>query len=64
MVIKVFKDMHVLLQVQNGIATYMTWTTLATLINLAIVMDYDGQLSKADAGTVCLSFLLVIMILW
>ncbi|XP_062377580.1 uncharacterized protein LOC134066305 isoform X2 [Sardina pilchardus] len=50
--------------VQNGIATYMTWTTLATLINLAIVMDYDGQLSRADAGTVCLSFLTVLMILW
>lgn len=35
-----------------------------TLINLAVVMDYDGQLSKEDAGTVCLSILLVVVVFW
>lgn len=50
--------------VQNGLAVYTAWTTLATLINLTIVMDYNGQLSKLDAGTVSLSILTVEVLVW
>ncbi|KAL2085131.1 hypothetical protein ACEWY4_018451 [Coilia grayii] len=50
--------------VQNGIGVYTTWTTLATLINLTIVMDFNGQLSTLDAATVSLSILLVEVLVW
>ncbi|XP_012671514.3 uncharacterized protein LOC105890087 [Clupea harengus] len=50
--------------VQNGIGIYTTWTTIATLINLTIVMDYNGQLSTLDAGTVSFSILLVEVVVW
>ncbi|KAG5268586.1 hypothetical protein AALO_G00214190 [Alosa alosa] len=50
--------------VQNAIGVYTTWTTIATLINLTIVMDYNGQVSTLDAGTVSLSILLVEVLVW
>ncbi|KAL2097390.1 hypothetical protein ACEWY4_006597 [Coilia grayii] len=49
--------------VQNGIAIYTTWTTIATLINFTVVMNVYG-LSKTDAATVSLSFLLIEVLLW
>ncbi|XP_063075161.1 uncharacterized protein si:dkey-29d8.3 [Engraulis encrasicolus] len=49
--------------VQNGIAIYTTWTTIATLINLTIVMDLSG-VSKTNAATVSLCFLLIEVLLW
>ncbi|XP_028818342.1 uncharacterized protein LOC114769472 [Denticeps clupeoides] len=50
--------------VQNGLATYTTWTTIATLINLNIVLAYDAGMSQSDAGTVALSILLVEACVW
>ncbi|XP_022089421.1 uncharacterized protein LOC110978606 [Acanthaster planci] len=45
--------------IQNGLATYATWVTIATLINFAIVLRYWGGMSQSDASTVSLSILLV-----
>ncbi|KAG5286839.1 hypothetical protein AALO_G00019340 [Alosa alosa] len=49
--------------VQNGIAVYTTWTTIATLINLTIVLDVSG-VSKTDAATVSLCLLLIEVLGW
>ncbi|XP_012683319.2 uncharacterized protein si:dkey-29d8.3 [Clupea harengus] len=49
--------------VQNGIAVYTTWTTIATLINLTIVMGISG-VSKTNAATVSLSLLLIEVLGW
>ncbi|XP_038664411.1 uncharacterized protein si:ch211-161h7.5 [Scyliorhinus canicula] len=43
--------------VQNGVAVYATWTTVATLINFAIVLTYSGGITTATSGTVSLSIL-------
>uniref|UniRef100_A0A3P8WJI0 Uncharacterized LOC103377224 n=1 Tax=Cynoglossus semilaevis TaxID=244447 RepID=A0A3P8WJI0_CYNSE len=40
--------------VQNGVMIYTTWTTLATLINLTIVLTYEVEMSPVDAATVFL----------
>uniref|UniRef100_A0A3Q0T5E6 Si:ch211-161h7.5 n=1 Tax=Amphilophus citrinellus TaxID=61819 RepID=A0A3Q0T5E6_AMPCI len=40
------------LQVQNGVMIYTTWTTVATLLNLTIVLAYEAQMSQEDAATV------------
>ncbi|XP_057178210.1 uncharacterized protein si:ch211-161h7.5 isoform X2 [Triplophysa rosa] len=50
--------------VQNGIATYATWTTIATLLNFTIVLSYNAGMSKSDAATVSLSILLGEVIAW
>lgn len=53
-----------LLQVQNGIAIYATWTTIASLVNLTIVLTNDGNMSQTDAGTLALSVLTVVLFVW
>ncbi|XP_067233552.1 uncharacterized protein si:ch211-161h7.5 [Chanodichthys erythropterus] len=50
--------------VQNGIATYTTWTTIATLINFTVVLRYDAGMTQSDAATVSLSILLGEAISW
>ncbi|XP_051971065.1 uncharacterized protein si:ch211-161h7.5 [Xyrauchen texanus] len=50
--------------VQNAIATYTTWTTIATLINFTIVLNYDAGMTRSDAGTVSLSILLGEVVAW
>ncbi|XP_035286492.1 uncharacterized protein si:dkey-29d8.3 [Anguilla anguilla] len=50
--------------VQNGIGVYATWTTIATLLNFTIVLDYNAGVSKEDAATVSLSLLLIEVIAW
>ncbi|XP_026794068.3 uncharacterized protein si:ch211-161h7.5 [Pangasianodon hypophthalmus] len=50
--------------VQNGLAVYTTWTSIATLINLTIVVSYDAGMSKSGAATLSLSLLLVEVIVW
>ncbi|TRY91978.1 hypothetical protein DNTS_014577 [Danionella cerebrum] len=50
--------------VQNGIAVYTTWTTIATLINFTIVLSYEAGMTQSDAATVSLSFLLGEAIAW
>ncbi|XP_017308183.1 uncharacterized protein si:ch211-161h7.5 [Ictalurus punctatus] len=50
--------------VQNGLAVYTTWTSIATLINLTIVVSYDAGMSKSDAATLSLSLLSVEVLVW
>ncbi|XP_038067348.1 uncharacterized protein LOC119737231 [Patiria miniata] len=45
--------------IQNGMALYATWVTIATLLNFAIVLSYWGGMDQSDASTVSLSVLLV-----
>ncbi|KAA0704748.1 hypothetical protein E1301_Tti000937 [Triplophysa tibetana] len=50
--------------VQNGIATYATWTTIATLLNFTIVLNYNAGMNKSDAATLSLSILLGEVVAW
>ncbi|XP_062841302.1 uncharacterized protein si:ch211-161h7.5 [Trichomycterus rosablanca] len=50
--------------VQNGIAVYTTWTSIASLINFTITLSYDAGMNKTDAATLALSLLLVAVIAW
>ncbi|AWP20611.1 Hypothetical protein SMAX5B_001584 [Scophthalmus maximus] len=50
--------------IQNGVAIYATWTTIASMINLAIVLNYNASLSPTDAATVSLSILTAVLIVW
>ena len=50
--------------VQNGLAIYATWVTIATLLNLCVVMAYVGTVSQHVASTVCLSILLLLIVVW
>lgn len=50
--------------IQNGVAIYTTWTTIATLINLTIVMTYEANMSGSDAATVSLCLLTVEVLVW
>ncbi|XP_056307091.1 uncharacterized protein si:ch211-161h7.5 [Danio aesculapii] len=52
------------IMVQNGIAIYTTWTTIATLINFTIVLRYEAGMTDSDAATVSLSVLLGEAIAW
>lgn len=52
------------LLVQNGLLFYGTWTTIATLLNLAIVLRYEGHLSSSTASIISLSLLGVLVIFW
>uniref|UniRef100_A0A3B3RXQ7 Si:dkey-29d8.3 n=1 Tax=Paramormyrops kingsleyae TaxID=1676925 RepID=A0A3B3RXQ7_9TELE len=51
------------LQVQNGIGLYATWTTVATLLNFTVALQHNAGVSKYDAATVALVQLLVEVIL-
>ncbi|XP_034002716.1 uncharacterized protein LOC117495542 [Trematomus bernacchii] len=50
--------------VQNGVMIYTTWTTIATLINLTIVLTYDVGMSPLDAATISYCFLTVVLLVW
>lgn len=49
------------IMVQNGLGVYAAWTTIATLLNMAIVMVYEGNpaVDNDVACTVALSILVV-----
>ncbi|XP_062843930.1 uncharacterized protein si:dkey-29d8.3 [Trichomycterus rosablanca] len=58
------KDLYCInILVQNGIAAYATWTTIATLLNLAVVLN-TASVSLTNAATVSLSILLLEVIVW
>lgn len=50
-------------QVQNGIATYATWTTIATLLNFTVVLSI-ASVSPTNAATASLCILLLEVIIW
>ncbi|XP_064643550.1 uncharacterized protein LOC135497650 [Lineus longissimus] len=49
---------------QNGMALYATWTSVATLLNLAMVLTYIAGVDNAVACTSSLSILAVELVLW
>ena len=60
-------DLHlcgVCQEVQNGLALYATWTTIATHINLTIVLDYDAEMLPGNAAMVTLSVLTCVLLAW
>uniref|UniRef100_M4A525 Si:ch211-161h7.5 n=1 Tax=Xiphophorus maculatus TaxID=8083 RepID=M4A525_XIPMA len=44
--------------VLNGVMIYTTWTTIATLLNLTIVLKYEANMSTADSAFVVENFVL------
>ncbi|XP_053316218.1 uncharacterized protein LOC128483922 [Spea bombifrons] len=50
--------------VHNGIAVYATWTTVASLLNFAVVLTYNGGYPNSTSTTVALSILAFEVILW
>lgn len=57
--------------IQNGIAFYAAWVTIATLINFGLVLTYKDGSDLSDigvaqdvSGTICLSIALVEVMVW
>lgn len=48
----------------NGVAMYATWTSIATLLNLAHVFVYRGEILESSASTAILVILLVELIVF
>ncbi|KAI7809184.1 hypothetical protein IRJ41_001792 [Triplophysa rosa] len=53
----------IIVLVQNGIATYATWTTIATLLNFTVVLDM-ASVSPTNAATASLCILLLEVVTW
>lgn len=49
---------------QNGLAIYATWSTIAMILNLDVVLIYEANMEISLAGTVSLSLLFLSIILW
>lgn len=52
------------LLVQNGLAFYATWVTIAPLLNVAIVLHYIGKVAMDTSCTIALSILVVEILAW
>jgi len=50
--------------VQNGLIFYATWTTVATLINVAVVIAYRGGASTLTASIISISVLAALAVAW
>ncbi|XP_034562851.1 uncharacterized protein LOC117829331 [Notolabrus celidotus] len=50
--------------IQNGVAIYATWTTIASLVNLTIVLVDNAKMSNPDAALVSLCVLTVVLLVW
>ena len=48
----------------NGLAIYTTWTTIASLINLATALTYSGGVDQRAACLTSLSLLVIIHCTW
>ena len=51
----------------NGVFFYATWTTIASLINLAVILQYTatiGIFTATQSGTVSLSLLLIVLVIY
>ncbi len=48
----------------NGIAVYATWTTIATLLNFGMALQYVGEVDDETTSLVCSGLLLAIMAVW
>nr|XP_054607176.1 uncharacterized protein LOC107382836 isoform X1 [Nothobranchius furzeri] len=61
---RVLVSVQNVVKVQNGVMIYTTWTTIATLLNLTIVLSYHAEMSPAGAATLSYSLLTVLLIVW
>lgn len=43
---------------------YTTWTTIATLINLTIVLIYNVEMDPANAATISYCILACVLLVW
>ncbi|XP_041922947.1 uncharacterized protein LOC121687872 [Alosa sapidissima] len=50
--------------VQNGVAMYTTFTSVATLLTLTIVLQFDAKMSSSNSAIISLSFLLAAILIW
>ncbi|TRZ19781.1 hypothetical protein HGM15179_007347 [Zosterops borbonicus] len=50
--------------VQNGLALYLTWTSIATLLNFAVVLIYKWDVPDEKATTAALSILALGLVVW
>jgi hypothetical protein len=50
--------------VQNGLAFYAAWVTIATLLNFAIVLTYWAHVQQSTACSICLFILLAELVLY
>ncbi|KAI1240412.1 hypothetical protein IHE44_0008834 [Lamprotornis superbus] len=50
--------------VQNGLALYLTWTSIATLLNFAVVLIYKWNVTDEKATTASLSILALGLVVW
>jgi len=50
--------------IQNGILTYATWTTIASLINLSAVLTYFADVAEQTSSIICLSILTAELVLY
>jgi len=50
--------------IHNGIGIYATWTTVASLLNINIALQYIGRYDAETTSLVCCSCLLTILIVW
>lgn len=48
----------------NGLGVYATWTTLASLISVAVALLYDGEVGEPAPSLIALSFLTIFLALW
>ena len=48
----------------NGMFMYATWTTIASLVNLAAAVQYSHNVSGTDSGTISLSLLLAALVVY
>lgn len=64
LVLQIIFSLILYLQVQNGVMIYTTWTTIATLINLTIVLTYNVKMDPTDAATISYSILAAVLVVW
>lgn len=50
--------------VQNGLAFYLTWVSFLTIFNFATYITYNLLANQVDSGTVALSFILVLILIY
>ena len=48
----------------NGMFIYATWTTIASLVNLAAAVQYSHGVSATNSGTISLSLLLAALVVY
>ncbi|XP_029446740.1 mucin-5AC-like [Rhinatrema bivittatum] len=50
--------------VHNGLAIYATWTSIATLLNLGLVLKYEGKVDDSVVSRACLCIVLFALLFW